>query len=739
MSEKPSTDIRSGENMNSGNSNPLSNIGTPSFSLSQVPQHILQSLTPAQLQMIQQKHQQLLMQRQRQVQQMQQEQVTSPQNLNQLDAAQRAQLMNLKQQQMQRSQMQQQSQSTQNAQQQQQQQPQQKPADMQQRSGAAPSSLNLPPQIAQLSPQLQMQWIQSIKQQAIARNNQNALMMINQLEIKLRQEHQRQGQQGTLVGNQQPSTTTGAPTMTSNMSPVSTTSQQGMTQQQMPIVPSAPNPPQHSPPSHAAIQAQLLAQFQQQLPEIPKFQTILQDPSEAVLPNPTYWSEKEIKENGKPKFETKLYEHLIQRDSLNMNAFITDTKGHEPLSSSGLSQREVLQRLQKDLNYYEEVKNSRMQSITNTTQGRKSKSIWGDGYLGYGNGLTNDITRIQIDDSNQVQIDKVYDWALNETKETLVPIRLEFDAEKDKFTLRDTFVWNKEDTLLSVEDYVSTIIKDYRLPNTPEIFQQLHHSIKEQIQDFTPDPFNEESRYGGDDLRIKISLDIVVGQHQLVDTIEWDISNPNNDPEGFAQSLCEELALPGEFMTAIVHAIREQVHMYHKSLSLCGYKFDGSVVEDDEIRSRLLPVITLEDVLRSVKDTPIYTPNLLQISHVELERLVKDKDRDTRRKRRQGRFNRRGNNDNHQSSSAPANVSQEIDLPDLSDIPKTYRQTIPTTVLPGGIDLGPDTRSFHTSTRVEYIDRPKPEPKLEQPSPACRIITHDPGHSLLLSLRLRKK
>ena len=641
----------SNQQMNTGNSNPLMNIGTPSFSISQVPQHLLQSLTPAQLQMIQQKHQQLLLQRQRQAQQMQQEQIASPGSMNQMDAAQRAQLMKLKQQQMQRSQMQQsqmqQSQMQQLASRQTSppnqspEQVQARPKSQQQSPGAAQpqgvrSGLTLPPQIAQLSPPLQLQWLQSIKQQAIARNNQNALIMITQLEAKVQQQHQHQQQQ-----QQQQQKQASQPVQPPQQRPIqmSPQTQIQQPQPQHPTIPLQQNmsgnlpfkiqkpaglpaqqtiPVQPPQPSQAVIQQRLLQQFQSQLPEIPKFQTINQDPPETQLPDSRYWSSKEEKEKKHISFDTRLYEHIIERDALNKGQLLADTNGLEPISKFGLSQRELMLRLQQDLQYYKELKDSRMQSITNTTQGQKSKSIWGDGYSGYGNGFSNDITKIQVDSSNDVQLDKIHDWAINQDHEDLVPIRLEFDAEKDKFTLRDTFIWNRLDTLLSINDFVKLLFNDYKLSNNSENFQQVVNSVKEQIQDFNPDPFNSVDRFGGDDLRIKIHLDIVVGQHQLIDTIEWDISNPSNSPEAFAECLCEELSLPGEFLTAIAHSIREQVHMYHKSLNMVGYQFDGSTVEDDEIRSRLLPVITLSQVMRSQKDTLSYTPNPVSYTHLDV-------------------------------------------------------------------------------------------------------------------------
>ena len=433
---------------------------------------------------------------------------------------------------------------------------------------------------------------------------------------------------------------------------------------------------------------------------------------------------------------------MIERDLIDKDHHLADTNGLEPISKFGFSQREIMLRLQQDLEYYKELKNSRMQSITNTTQGHKSKSIWGDGYSGYGNGFSNDMTRIQVNDTNEIHLDEIHEWTANQDSEELVPIRLEFDAEKDKFTFRDTFIWNRMDTLVSIREFVQTTLKDYKIASNPEMTQHIVNSITEQLQEFNRNPFENVPRYGGDDLRIKINLDIVVGQHQLLDTIEWDISNPENNPESFAECLCAELSLPGEFLTAIAHSIREQVHMYHKSLNMVGYKFDGSTVEEDDIRTRLLPVITLGEVMRPQKDTLMYTPNLIQISPAELERLVKDKDRDTRRKRRQVRFNRRGNaTDNHPSTGGTPQLPHDAELPDLGDIPKTYRQLLPSTTLPGGIDFGPSTLSFHPSTRVEYIERPKPVIHADLPqepgkSPACRIITHDYGNSLLVSIKL---
>lgn len=43
-------------------------------------------------------------------------------------------------------------------------------------------------------------------------------------------------------------------------------------------------------------------------------------------------------------------------------------------------------------------------------------------------------------------------------------------------------------------------------------------------------------------------LDITLDAIQLVDQFEWDISDPGNNPETFAEAFAAELGLSGEFV-----------------------------------------------------------------------------------------------------------------------------------------------------------------------------------------------
>ena len=56
-----------------------------------------------------------------------------------------------------------------------------------------------------------------------------------------------------------------------------------------------------------------------------------------------------------------------------------------------------------------------------------------------------------------------------------------------------------------------------------------------------------------------------------MDQFEWDLADENNSPEEFAQKLCADLSLGGEFVTAIVYSVRGQVKK--NKLLFCLHKF----------------------------------------------------------------------------------------------------------------------------------------------------------------------
>ncbi|XP_057295648.1 SWI/SNF-related matrix-associated actin-dependent regulator of chromatin subfamily B member 1-like [Hydractinia symbiolongicarpus] len=196
--------------------------------------------------------------------------------------------------------------------------------------------------------------------------------------------------------------------------------------------------------------------------------------------------------------------------------------------------------------------------------------------------------------------------------EELIPIRLDIEIDGQK--LRDTFTWNKNEKLISPESFAEVLCDDLDLPTltfVPAIVQAMLQQIKQNSIE------SEISLSEMTDQRIIIKLNLHVGNVSLQDQFEWDMSEPLNDPEQFALSLCTELGLGGEFVTAIAYSIRGQLNWNRKT-----YAFS----------EKQLP--TLDMALRTGMDIDKWCPYLETLTDAEMEKKLRDQDRNTRRMRR---------------------------------------------------------------------------------------------------------
>ena len=140
--------------------------------------------------------------------------------------------------------------------------------------------------------------------------------------------------------------------------------------------------------------------------------------------------------------------------------------------------------------------------------------------------------------------------------EQLVPIRMDMDIEGQK--LRDTFLWNKAETLVTPEMFAETICDDLDL-NPVNFVPAIAAAIQQQLDAFPTEQDNLLKEQT--DQRVVIKLNIHIGNISLVDQFEWDLAEERNSPEEFAKKLCGELSLGGEFVTAIAYSIRGQVRI----------------------------------------------------------------------------------------------------------------------------------------------------------------------------------
>ncbi|XP_043572116.1 SWI/SNF-related matrix-associated actin-dependent regulator of chromatin subfamily B member 1-A isoform X2 [Chiloscyllium plagiosum] len=236
--------------------------------------------------------------------------------------------------------------------------------------------------------------------------------------------------------------------------------------------------------------------------------------------------------------------------------------------------------------------------------------------------------------------------------EVLVPIRLDMEIDGQK--LRDAFTWNmndlNQDLLTRVTHWttsgilITPTVSKYMCWSisganfspifaeklmTPEMFAEIlcddldlnpltfvpaiASAIRQQIDSYPTDSILEDQS----DQRVIIKLNIHVGNISLVDQFEWDMSERENSPEKFALKLCSELGLGGEFVTTIAYSIRGQLSWHQRT-----YAFSEN------------PLPTVEIAIRNTGDADQWCPLLETLTDAEMEKKIRDQDRNTRRMRR---------------------------------------------------------------------------------------------------------
>lgn len=475
------------------------------------------------------------------------------------------------------------------------------------------------------------------------------------------------------------------------------------------------------------------------------------------LNSSTEWSDK-LKADDEPiPTDVKVYEDLIKKDSLYLKKY--------PASEKKI--KEQLGTMARDIKTLNAIKQLRMNAINASAKNQYNNSIWGEGYQGYGNGISNTATQVVLPLHNKLT-SKLHDVKMSDRQinEQLfrnkssgkcarwVPIRLEFDQERDRFKLRDTFLWNLNDETYPVESFVRTLLDDYKFISEHH-YQTILMSVREQLKDFKAKP---EKTMG--ELRVPIKIDMIINNTQFTDQFEWDILNyEETDPEEFSTILCDEMNFPGEFATAIAFSIREQTQLYHKALYLVGYNFDGSAIREDEIRSHLLPALRtlqtddngnqVEDFVTGLRNPALvadFSPSLSKLNQLEVEKIDKEMERESRRRRRH--FNTEfsyaengpamsgGVNRGTASRRSGLHFARgnKTTLPDLSDMPRNFRTPMPSSILPGGIDLGvPDIYGYNEL----IVNRAQiKNPDYKPPPPPGLVVSYRDGDAFMVKIKV---
>jgi len=199
------------------------------------------------------------------------------------------------------------------------------------------------------------------------------------------------------------------------------------------------------------------------------------------LKSATEWSDKLKDEGADVPLDVKVYENIIKKDEQFLRKTAQQTS----------KQKHQVEKMALDIKTYNTIKQLRMNSIGASAKNQYNNSIWGEGYQGYGNGVSNTTTLVVLPHQNKsftkVPAIPFTESQLNEKllksyksgkPRHFVPIRLDFDQERDRFKLRDTFLWDINEETYPLENFVRTLIEDYKF-----ILEQHYHTVLSAVNE----------------------------------------------------------------------------------------------------------------------------------------------------------------------------------------------------------------------------------------------------------------
>ncbi|TIA87712.1 hypothetical protein E3P99_03011 [Wallemia hederae] len=276
-----------------------------------------------------------------------------------------------------------------------------------------------------------------------------------------------------------------------------------------------------------------------------------------------------------------------------------------------------------------------------------------------------------------------------------VPIRIEIDHEN--WRLRDTFVWNANETVVRPTTFAEGLCSDLKIPVRPYA-EQIANLMQQQIEEHqavievdvshrerlrelsngglvtvqTTKPGEDEDDYEESllylrerpyerkfvgskqapfvdgppedqdiamnletDLRVVLNLDVQFANFHLRDKVEWDLCSPM-PPELFAETLCLDLGLSGEAKGAIAHVIHEELIRHKKEAIESGLMgaSTGQLSDLDHPLFNGKGPRKLEGVWRDWHEADEYIPRLDYYTGADIEKRELEREKSTRRMRR---------------------------------------------------------------------------------------------------------
>ncbi|GAA6017321.1 hypothetical protein JCM8202_005637 [Rhodotorula sphaerocarpa] len=205
----------------------------------------------------------------------------------------------------------------------------------------------------------------------------------------------------------------------------------------------------------------------------------------------------------------------------------------------------------------------------------------------------------------------------------LVPVQIDLDV--DTFKIRDSFVWNVQEKLITPAAFARVFCDDldidvatYAKAIEQQITQQVHEQTGVALFPLLSE--EEEAEHIEKDWRVVINLDVQIGTLHLTDRFDWDLSSPLT-PELFAATLVRDLSLTSNAAPMIAAAVHEELFRIKRSF----YEL-GLLTADEAVRVRRGPK-PLEGAWREWNEAINYGPDVKRMTLDELDRVEQERER----------------------------------------------------------------------------------------------------------------
>ncbi|KAK6530875.1 Chromatin structure remodeling complex protein sfh1 [Arthrobotrys megalospora] len=222
----------------------------------------------------------------------------------------------------------------------------------------------------------------------------------------------------------------------------------------------------------------------------------------------------------------------------------------------------------------------------------------------------------------------------SELPEVLIPVNYERDIDSTK-KIRDRFTWNLFESDITPERFARQFCLDLELD--PRIYvEDIVNTIRTACQEWAPiatlplpdkfvDPISGAEGY----YLVNVKLNVQCGVDTLTDQFMYNLFETDITPEEFADQICNDIGYHGEYRNAVTTAIREELLKAKKDMffpSGTGTHHNWKADSHNKFQG------IRYDPENQGRD---WCPNIEKLTREEVERKEIDRERETRRLRRE--------------------------------------------------------------------------------------------------------